>query len=116
MITFSQIRAANLSRCNAWHGIMSWSVMEWACAMAGEAGEACNVAKKIKRIEQGIARRRSELQPHAIEEMDAKLAEECADTFIYLDLLCARQGIDLEIAIQRKFNSVSEEYGFPERL
>jgi NTP pyrophosphatase (non-canonical NTP hydrolase) len=112
MLTFKKIREATLSRCNQWHGINDWSVMEWACAMAGEAGEACNVAKKIHRVATGIARRKGEDKL----DLKAKLAEELADTFIYLDLLAANMDIDLEAAIIKKFNSVSEDYGFPQRL
>jgi len=117
MLTFSKIREMNVARCNQWQGISTWTVMEWGCAMAGEAGEACNVAKKIRRIEQDIAKRAEEIMGKiSMDRQQSKLAEECADTFIYLDLLCASQGIDLEAAIQRKFNRVSIEYGFPQRL
>lgn len=115
-LSFQKLRHANVSRCDQWHGISTWSVMEWACAMAGEAGEACNVAKKIRRIEQGIAKRKEETTPDAMKKQIAKLAEECADTLIYLDLLAASQGIDLEAAVIAKFNSVSEQYEFPQRL
>jgi len=80
--------------------------------MAGEAGEACNIAKKIRRVETQIARRKAEYKL----PLNAMLAEELADTFIYLDLLAARQGIDLAAGIRAKFNKVSEEFGFPERL
>jgi NTP pyrophosphatase (non-canonical NTP hydrolase) len=116
MLTFSKIREMNLSRCEQWHGIKSWSIMEWACAMAGEAGELCNVAKKIHRIETGIAMRASETEPGAIKLQLADLAEEAADIFIYLDLVCASRGIDLEAAIIEKFNEVSESYGFKQKL
>lgn len=118
MLTFlKNLRAANIARCDQWHGLHSWTVMEWGCAMAGEAGEACNVAKKIRRIEQGIAKRPEETQGAvSMAKQKEKLAEECADTLIYMDLLCAHQGIDLEAAIIKKFNSVSIEYGFPQRI
>lgn len=110
--TFEAIRTANIARCNQWHSLSDWSVMEWAAAMCGEAGEAANVAKKIKRIETGIAKNKAEIGADLVPQ----LAEECADVFIYLDLLCASRGIDLQAAIVAKFNSVSEKYGFPQRL
>lgn len=111
-LAFNQLRAANESRCKQWHGLNSWSVMEWACAMAGEAGEACNVAKKIKRIETGIAKNPDEIG----KDLTDDLAEECADVMIYLDLLCASRGIDLGWAVINKFNKVSKAYDFPQRL
>jgi NTP pyrophosphatase (non-canonical NTP hydrolase) len=116
-LSFPKLRAANVARCNLWHGLSTWSVMEWACAMVGEAGEAANIAKKIRRIEQGIAKRTEETMGKiSMNEQKAKLAEECADTLIYLDLLAASQDIDLEEAVIKKFNQVSEAYGFPQRL
>lgn len=111
-LTFSELRAANESRCAQWHGLSDWSVMEWACAMAGEAGEACNVAKKIKRIETGIAKNPAEIGVDLVPD----LAEECADVMLYLDLLCASRGIDLASAVVAKFNAVSERYDFPQHL
>ena len=44
------------------------------------------------------------------------LANEIADVTLYLDLLADHYGIDVEAAIRRKFNIVSERQGFPERL
>lgn len=103
------LRTANLNRVVRWHpeGTSCWSVMEWACAMAGEAGEACNVAKKIKRAQDGVAGK------HATA---SELADELADTLIYMDLLAASQGIDLRRAVIRKFNAVSVREGMPDRL
>jgi len=110
------LREANRRRHKECHANpIGWSVMEWACAMAGEAGEACNVAKKIRRVEQEIAKSKVEIAT-PMEEWDRRLAEECADVLIYLDLLCASRGIDLEAAVVAKFNKVSEAYGFEVRL
>lgn len=110
------LRAASTSRRDDWHHDMKWNVMEWGCAMAGEAGEACNVAKKIRRVQQGIQKRKEEGLPASLDILRAKLAEEIADTIIYLDLMAADQGIDLEEAVRKKFNQVSEEFGFPQRI
>lgn len=76
-------------------------------------GEACNVAKKIKRLDTGLRRRKSESKRKALV---AKLADEIADTIIYLDLLAMREGIDVSSAIVSKFNRTSKEFGFPEKL
>ena len=53
----NELQQLNVSRAQRWHpgGLAEWSALEWAGAMAGEAGEACNAAKKLKRIETGVA-------------------------------------------------------------
>lgn len=111
-LRFADLHDASSTRSKRWHEEATpWTVMEWGCAMAGEAGEACNVAKKIRRLEQKIHTKDFDRTA-----LLAKLAEECADTVIYCELLCAMQGIDLAGAIRKKFNETSEHYGFPERL
>lgn len=119
-LTFRGLREVNVARCNRWHpptGLESWSVSDWAVAMAGEAGEVCNAVKKLRRAEDMItslndAGRQIDSKAQAV----AVIGEELADTFLYLDLLAARLGIDLEAEIVAKFNSVSAKYDFPERL
>lgn len=107
------IAAISISRCNRWHknGIMDWDLNKWAVALAGEVGEACNIIKKMNRVEDGIQRK-----PVTMQELQEKLAEELADSFLYLQLLSLRANINLQDAVIKKFNKVSEEYGFPERL
>ncbi len=108
----------NMQRANKWHGgdFRSWSGLEWAGALCGEAGEAANVAKKLKRIESGIDG--NAFSEHALEadKLISELANECADTFLYLTLLASKYDIDLENVIVDKFNSKSKEMGFLERM
>lgn len=73
--------------------------------MAGEAGEACNVAKKIKRLETNT---NTDKDPQTMAECQTLMAAELADVIIYADLLAAALGINLSIAIRDKFNAVSE--------
>lgn len=92
MLTFDQLREANLTRCAKWHpgGVMDWSFSDWAVAMAGEAGETCDVIKKLNRERDSITgNKKTET------ELLDDLGKEIADTLIYLDLLAARAGIDL---------------------
>lgn len=113
-LSFGELRAVNETRVKRWHGdqgVFDWSVMEWACAMTGEAGEAANVAKKIKRLDTGMARKNYDR-----EKLVQALGDEIADTIIYLDLLAMREGIDVAEAVRRKYNQSSELYSFPERL
>lgn len=109
----------NVSRCYHWHGtdgLKDWSVLEWAGAMCGEAGEAANVAKKIKRIQSGMNNLAEGVADTDLEAARSKLAKEAADTFLYLNLMCAREGVSLAAAIIEVFNAKSDEYGFPEHL
>lgn len=96
-LSFRELREANAERCvDVFHPIEEWSETDWACAMAGEAGEACNLVKK---------RRRGEDVPVSI------VAKELADAVIYADLLAERMGIDLGQAVRQKFNEVSRRKG-----
>lgn len=109
----------NALRARRWHGeagVMNWSGLEWAGAMCGEAGEAANVAKKLRRVEQELEG--NQASEHIIEatQLVPMLARELADTFFYMVLLAERYDINLEAAIINTFNKKSEEMGFPERI
>lgn len=96
-LTFKKFSETNARRCNdAFEPLESWSPTDWGCAMAGEAGETCNLLKKMRRGED-------------VDINDVK--KEIADTVTYLDLLATRLGIDLEQAIIEKFNEVSKKRG-----
>ena len=96
-LTFAELHNTNRLRCEeVFHPIDGWSPTDWACALAGEVGELCNLIKKLRRGEN--------IPLH-------ELADEAADVQIYLDLLCTRLGIDLSAATVRKFNRISQERG-----
>lgn len=100
---FEELRLANVARCeDVFPPLDDWSPTDWACAMAGEAGEACNAVKKLRRGDSGAS----------VEDIAAELA----DTVIYCDLLAARLRINLSEAIREKFNLVSDERGSLIRL
>lgn len=109
------IDEVNHQRALRWHnspdGLTDWSLNDWLVATLGELGEAANVAKKIRRAECGFQQKKED-----ISLLPEKLAEELADTFLYLLLTARRANIDLEAAVIKKFNAVSEREGFPERL
>jgi NTP pyrophosphatase (non-canonical NTP hydrolase) len=113
-LELSRLREVNVARCARWHGPDSepWVVSDWTNAMCGEAGEAANVAKKIRRQTTGAVNAGDPEMADLIEMLGAELA----DTVIYADLVAAHMGIDLAAAIADKFNVVSERHGFPERL
>lgn len=113
-LDFKSFRDVNLSRANKWHNgsIFEWSVSDWACAMAGEAGEVCDAIKKLRRVEDGITGQNR----GTIENAYKEIGKELADTVIYCDLVAARVGLDLGKCVQEKFNEVSVKFGFEERL
>jgi NTP pyrophosphatase (non-canonical NTP hydrolase) len=112
---FNHVSTINKARALEWHkgGLEEWSVADWSNAMAGEAGEVCNAVKKLRRIETVV---QQVVGPQTREEAVAKIATEIGDTYLYLDLLAQRLGINIEDAIRDTFNRVSEREGFPHRL
>lgn len=116
-LDFDHLRTVNWARQRRWHGCGEWSVSDWAVATAGEFGEACNAIKKLRRVQEDVPNI-SEPGRELYDEASAKaaIAEELADTMIYLDLLAAKLEIDLGTAVIAKFNKTSEKYSFPEKL
>jgi NTP pyrophosphatase (non-canonical NTP hydrolase) len=118
-LSFGQLRHGNVTRCRRWHpGFLTgeddeWTGADWSNAMCGEAGEAANVVKKIRRVETGTDPGPDDPPYPRLMEM---LADELADVVTYCDLLAAFYDIDLGAAVVDKFNRVSERQGFPDRL
>lgn len=101
----------NRLRCEAVdgfnHRLGAWGPGDWMTAVLGELGEAANIIKKLNRARDGIPGNTESPQ-----ELREKLAEELADTYIYLDLLCQAMEIDLPDAIIAKFGEVSRRIGY----
>lgn len=95
MLVFEELREKNLRRCEEkFHpSVKDWGPTDWACAIAGEVGEMCNLIKKKKRGDE-------------IDERD--VGKEIADIVIYADLLATRYGFKLEDLVRDKFNEVSD--------
>lgn len=113
-LTFDRVSEVNMKRCERWHkdAEENWNVADWAVAMVGEVGEACNIIKKLRRVESGTINQGDPAE----EELRNMLANEFADIYLYLDLLVQHCKVDLPAAIVHKFNQTSMKYGFPERL
>lgn len=108
-LSFDKLRQVNVTRCeNAWHKIDQWSPTDWACALAGEAGEACNLVKKLRRLDSEPSAHREQ---RSREELAALIGKELADIVIYADLLAARLRLDLGEEVGKKFNEVSARVG-----
>jgi NTP pyrophosphatase (non-canonical NTP hydrolase) len=89
------------------HQLEDWSLSDWMTATLGELGEAANFAKKLNRVRDGIPG-----NDESPEQLRLKLADEIADTFIYLDLLAQSQGWDLANIVQNKWNKTSKKIGY----
>ena len=116
MMSSRYITRVNAERAAEWHvGAPEWCLLEWAGALCGEAGELANVCKKIRRAEQGI-NPESKGGNEITRELMESLGEEIADTFLYLNILCGKAGINMYGVIAEKFNKVSIRDGRPQRL
>lgn len=106
-LNLADLRRISDARARVWNkgkpASLAFAMME----LAGETGEACNVAKKHARQEMGWVGGSTDTEA---------LADELADVIICADLAAQRAGIDLAAAVIRKFNKTSEKHGFPHRL
>ena len=136
MDILGELRVKNASRLKRWHPPETepWSLADWSNAMCGEAGEAANMVKKLRRIETGtdtgpwsiphstVPGRQVQLDREQQSRILSKgIGLELADTVIYADLLAQELtrlygGYDLSELIAVKFNAVSHREGFPESI
>jgi len=126
----------NAERCRRWHprSSVAWSLADWSNALCGEAGEAANMVKKLRRIETRTdtgpwghesPRGSGITVPHDRDSQSRILSKgiglELADVVIYADLLAQEltrryDGYSLSDLVITKFNAVSHREGFPEQL
>lgn len=119
-LTIQRILEVSAVRCRRWHheDTVAWTGADWSNAMCGEAGEAANIVKKLRRLETGtVGSHNAGDTDHDV--LVAKLLEELADNILYAVLVADHYdatGDDLANAIIDKFNRVSAISDFPERL
>jgi hypothetical protein len=108
----------NKLRAERWHKNASreWSLLEWAGAMAGETGEACNLAKKILRLELDLPNKEAGIDKTDLSRLKHNLAEEVSDSIIYGLLFLSEIDYNAAKTIAHVFNRKSVEYGVPERV
>jgi NTP pyrophosphatase (non-canonical NTP hydrolase) len=114
-MNFRDFSVLNRRRCESPNGfnhqLSSWSLSDWITATVGELGEAANIAKKLNRVRDGVPG-----NSETPEQLRAALADEIADTFIYLDLLAQSQGLDIEEIALSKFQKTSAKIGYDDAL
>lgn len=115
-LNIAEFTKINVTRAERWHPGFPhdgrWNGADWSNAMCGEAGEAANVVKKLRRLDEFLVNTGDPDQDSLIRA----LGDEIADVFTYLNLLAVYYGIDMASVIKTKFNIVSERHGFPERI
>lgn len=85
-----------------------WNLADWSNAMQGEAGEAGNIVKNMRRHEVSVDH--PNIKPS--DGLKEKLAFELSDTVLYADILAAHAGIgQLGPWIRQKFNKISVAIG-----
>lgn len=112
-LRFDELRTANRKRAEYWHDGKPWHLNDWFTALVGEVGEAANVAKKLKRIEDGLIGSKAFDDEKHLRE---KLRLELADIQIYLDLIADHVDVDLGAATVEKFNLKSTELGIMDKF
>lgn len=132
----NDISKINRARAVRWHsGGEEWSASDWSNALGGESGELLeafiaamlvgvatgklqNMVKKYRRHETHVDRIATGMSYNtpALDIVIQQIKNEICDVFLYLDLLADNFDLSLEECIFPKFNSVSKEQGFPERL
>lgn len=109
-VRFDELRKINAARAKVWDGDSPPPIEFRATELAGEVGELCNIIKKLARhrmgMKGGITRR----------EALPMLKDELGDVVICADLLAHQFGIDLGLAVRRKFNRTSIKHGFQHHL
>lgn len=88
-----------------------WSSLEWGGAVAGEIGEACNIAKKLIRL-RGKQRGNVKKSDQSEARLVKRLHKEIADGLLYLVLWIAYEKGDLSDSVVEVFNKKSKQLGY----
>lgn len=116
-MNIDMFQRVNQLRAKRWHGgnTDQWSLLEWCAALCGEAGEAANVAKKLKLLDNALPNREAGLSKDDRAVLEYKLAREIADTMIYALIILSQLDERASQVIASVFDQKSIDYGFPER-
>lgn len=100
-LMFREFQEMNRTRCDeAFHPTKEWPIQNWALAIAGEAGELCNLVKKVIRGD------------FTLEEKRQEILEEIADVMTYCDLAMTHLDADTATELMAKFDKVSARIGY----
>lgn len=101
MLTFDEFQKRNWKRCGEAKGFtQDWPMELWALAIAGEAGELCNILKKVCR------------KDFTLEQAKPEILKELADVIAYCNLAMSKMGASTEEEVLKKFDEVSKRVGW----
>ena len=104
-ISHFSLHDANIARDKIWNDTGDKLPLSFrGCELAGEAGEACNVIKKLERERLGIRGSRDTVE---------HLVEELCDVIICAYLIGMDIGVNLDNEVAKKFNETSRKYNLP---
>lgn len=69
-----------------------WHSLDWVAALLGEVGEAINAVKKIRRLDCGVGSATEDARGLLVRAYQ----EECADCFVYLDLVAVDRAMSAD--------------------
>lgn len=106
-LTFNTFSKKCKERTELFHknGLYDWTLTDWTTALAGEVGEICDAAKKIRRYE--IGSKQSKNVPY--EKLIQNIKDEIGDAQAYLCLLAEFLNVDIVDCVVDKFNAVSKK-------
>lgn len=106
--TFAHFQETNRLRCEEgfrhnvdWDDPV-WPLQNWALAIAGEAGELCNLVKKCLRGD------------FTVQSKNVEILNELADIITYCDLAISSLGGETGPTVWAKFDEVSARIGWRE--
>lgn len=104
---------ASRRRAERWHDgdVRNWALSQWSNALAGEVGELCGAVKEFDRKLAG-----AKGKDWSWGQIQVAIAEEVADVIAYALLIAEWADVDALRAFEGKFNAVSIERDFPERV
>lgn len=96
-----KLREANITRQIEWQNGKDLTIEYRGNELAGEAGELCNLLKKVARERIGLRGTRANI---------TDLKKEIGDVLVCLDLIANDLGLHLDECVEWAFNSTSEKY------
>lgn len=101
-VYYKNLYQANVERNKQWDAGGKIDLSFRGNELAGEAGEACNVIKKLERERLGLVGSRDTVE---------HLVEELCDVVICTYLIAMAVGVDITPHIAKKFNDTSRKRG-----
>ena len=94
-LTLKEYQERNIAHsAKAFPECKDWVITDWTNAIAGEAGEACNIAKKVRRGD------------FTISEAKKAILKELADTMCYCSILMSVMRADIEEVVNDKYDEI----------